>query len=184
MLGRDEALELIESKTPGRHMVNHALQTEAVMRALAEHKGEDPELWGVTGLLHDLDFPETKDNPERHGPDAAKELEGKLPDEALRAIVAHNEECTNVPAESEFDFALRSAESVTGLISAAALVRPSGMEGMKPKSLKKKMKDKSFAANVNRERIRECEKIGVELSEFLTLSITAMTGIAEETGLG
>jgi hypothetical protein len=184
MLSRDEALELIRSKQPEEHMVNHALQTEAIMRALAEDKGADPDLWGLTGLLHDLDFPETKDEPECHGPEAARELEGKLPDEALHAIVAHNEECTNVHAASDFDFALRAAESVTGLISAAALVRPDRMEGMKPKSLKKKMKDKSFAAKVDRERIRECEKIGMELSDFLALSIAAMAGVADETGIG
>jgi hypothetical protein len=176
-------MELIRSKNPEAHMVNHAVQTEAIMRALAEKKGADSELWGITGLLHDLDFPQTQDKPECHGPDAAKELEGKLPDEALHAIVAHNEECTGVKAESEFDYALRAAESVTGLVSAAALVRPTRMEGMKPKSLKKKMKDKSFAAKVNRERIRECEKLGMDLSEFLALSISAMNGVAGETGI-
>jgi len=184
MVDRNEALALIRAKNPEPHMINHAVQSEAIMRALAEHKGQDPELWGITGLLHDLDFPETKDKPECHGPDAVKELDGKLPPEALHAIVAHNEECTGVKAENDFDFALRAAESVTGLISAAALVRPTRMEGMKAKSLKKKMKDKSFAAAVNRERIRECEKIGLELGDFLTLSITAMAGVAKETGIG
>lgn len=184
MLDRAEAMDLIRSKNPEPHMVNHAVQTEAIMRALAGTRDTDPDLWGVTGLLHDLDYPYTQEKPECHGPEAAKELEGKLPDEALHAIVAHNEECTGVKAENEFDYALRAAESVTGLISAAALVRPTRMEGMKPKSLKKKMKDKSFAAKVNRERIRECEKFGMDLSEFLALSITAMNGVAEETGIG
>jgi hypothetical protein len=86
-------------------------------------------------------------------------------------------------AQSTFDYALRCAETVTGLISANALVRPEGMEDMKPKSLKKKMKDKSFAANVDRERIRECEKIGLELGEFFQIAILAMQDIASEVGL-
>lgn len=184
MIHREEALSLILAKNPEKHMVNHAVQTEAIMRALAGRQGADPELWGVTGLLHDLDFPETKNEPERHGPEAVKELDGKLPAEALHAIVAHNEECTGIKAENDFDFALRAAESVTGLISAAALVRPTRMQGMQAKSLKKKMKDKSFAAAVNRERIRECEKLGMELGDFLTLSVAAMTEVAEETGIG
>ena len=183
MISRDEALALVKGKNPEQHMVNHALQTEAIMRALAERLGHDPALWGVTGLLHDLDFPLTKATPERHGVQAREELGGRLPEEALHAIVSHNEECTGVAAETAFDFALRAGETVTGLIMTAALVRPTRMEGMAPKGLKKKMKDKSFAAAVNRDRIRECEKLGLTLDEFLTLSIEAMTPIAAETGI-
>lgn len=183
MLSREDALQLVKSQNPEPHLVNHALQSEAIMRALAEKLGHDADLWGVTGLLHDLDFPNTKDNPARHGLDAAEMLEGKLPPEAVTAIVAHNEEHTGVKAASAFDYALRAAESATGLISAAALVRPTRMEGMKPKSLKKKMKDKSFAAAVDRERIRECEKLDMDLGEFFLIAIPAMAGVAEETGL-
>jgi len=183
MLSRDDALALVASKNPEPHMVNHALQSEAIMRALAERLGHDPDLWGVTGLLHDLDFPLTKSTPDQHGVRAREELAGKLPEEALHAIVSHNEECTGVAAASPFDFALRAAETTTGLVMTAALVRPTRMEGMEPKSLKKKMKDKSFAAAVSRERIRECEKLGLTLDEFLALAIAAMTPIAAETGI-
>lgn len=184
MLSRDEALELVKAQHPEPHLVHHAVQTEAIMRALAERLGRDPELWGVTGLLHDLDYPATKDNPARHGLDAVELLAGKMPDEALHAIAAHNQECTGVPAESDFDFALRAAETATGLISAAALVRPTRMEGMQPKGLKKKMKDKSFAAAVNRERIHECARLGMELGDFFLLAIPAMATVADETGIG
>ena len=183
MLSRDEALALVRSKNPEPHMVNHALQSEAIMRALAQRLGRDPEVWGRAGLLHDLDFPLTRDTPERHGLEARAELAGRLPEEALHAIAAHNEECTGVAAAGDFDFALRAAETATGLVMAAALVRPTRMEGMEPKSLKKKMKDKSFAAAVSRERIRECEKLGLTLDEFLALAIAAMTPIAAETGI-
>lgn len=183
MLTHDEALELVKSRNPEPHLVNHALQTEAIMRALAAELDQDAELWGVTGLLHDLDYPDTKDNPARHGLDAVDALTGKMPDDALQSIAAHNEEYTGVAAANPFDYALRAAESATGLISAAALVRPTKMEGMKPKSLKKKMKDKAFAAAVSRERIRECEKLGLDLGAFFLLAIPAMADVAEETGL-
>lgn len=184
MLSRDQALELVKSQNPEPHLVNHAVQTEAIMRTLALKLGHDPELWGVTGLLHDLDYPRTKDNPARHGLDAAEMLQGRMPDDALHAIVAHNEEYTQVAAASPFDFALRAAESATGLIATAALVRPTRMEGMQPKSLTKKMKDKAFAASVSRERIRECEKLGMELAEFFQLAIPAMAEVASQTGIG
>lgn len=182
MLTRDEAFALLTEKVDEPQQISHAIETEAVMRALAAKLERDQELWGITGLLHDLDYGTTKDNPARHGLDAAELLDGKLPQEAVFAIKAHNEVNGTTPA-SEFDFALRCGETVTGLIHTNALVRPTRMEGMKPKSLKKKMKDKAFAAAVNRDIIRECEKIGLELGEFFQLSIKAISGVAGEVGL-
>ncbi|SKA63929.1 HD domain-containing protein [Desulfobaculum bizertense] len=182
MISRDEAYQMVKESNPPS-LLHHAEQTEAVMRALAKHFNEDVELWGITGLLHDLDYPQTKDELKAHGAKSREMLEGKLPEDALYAIVAHNSEYTEVDPKSHFDYALRAGETVTGLITAAALVRPNRMEGMKPKSLKKKMKDKSFAASVDRDRIRECDKLDMELAEFLQLSIDAITGVAAETGL-
>lgn len=175
MVNREEALALLREYKADPHMLQHALSSEAVMRALARHFGEDEELWGLAGLLHDVDYPLTKDNPAEHGLRAMELLAGKLPQEALDAIKAHNSECTGAEPASRMDYALRCAETITGLVSAAALMRPTGMEGMQVKSLKKKMKDKAFAASVNRERIRECENMGMPLDEFLALSIVAMT---------
>ena len=106
-----------------------------------------------------------------------------LPAEALHAIAAHNDEHTGVAPQTPFDFALRAAESVTGIISANALVRPDRMRDMSPKSVKKKMKDKAFAANVRRANILECDQAGIPLDVFLTLAIAAMAGVAAETGL-
>ncbi len=183
MITRDDALALLAASKPEPHLLHHALETEAIMRGLARRLGRDEELWGLTGLLHDLDFPRTKDTPERHGLEAMAALEGKLPAEALHAIRAHNGERTGTAPETELDYALRSAETVTGRVAANALVRPTKMVGMKPKSLKKKMKEKAFAANVNRETIRECEKIGVELGELFQISIEALTPIADQVGL-
>ncbi|MDL2267432.1 HDIG domain-containing protein [Desulfovibrio sp. OttesenSCG-928-G15] len=175
MITHEEALALIEKLTPEPHMQQHAIASEQVMRALAEHFGENADLWGLTGLLHDVDYSTTKDCPEKHGLEALTILAGKLPDEALYAIAAHNSECTGKEPASRLDYSLRAAETVTGLVKAAALMRPTGMEGMEPKSLKKKMKDKAFAASVSREHIRECEKAGLGLDEFLALSIKAMS---------
>ncbi len=184
MISRQDAYALLLEHNSEQHLIHHALEAEAVMRGLAEKLGGDPELWGVTGLLHDLDYSKTKDNTARHGLDTAEMLDGRLPEEALYAIKAHNEECTGVKAESQFDFALRAGESVTGLVHANALVRPTGMEGMKAKSLKKKMKEKAFAASVDRERIREYEKIGLEAGDFFTIAIQAIDGIKGQVGLG
>lgn len=181
MISREEAWNLLNDSAP-EHLLVHALEAEAVMRALAERLGHDTDLWGLTGLLHDLDYPQTKDAPEQHGLITADLLHGKLPDEAIAAIKRHNERNGHVP-ETVFDFALRCGETVTGLVHTAALVRPTRMQGMKAKSLKKKMKDKAFAASVSRENIKECEKLGLELGDFLTLAIRAMTSVAGDTGL-
>lgn len=184
MIERQSALALLaEQKTPPS-LLQHALASEAIMRVLAQHFGENEDLWGLTGLLHDLDYPATAGNASRHGLDTAEMLAGQLPDEALTAIRAHNAEMNGAagPA-SRFDYALRCGETVTGLISAAALMRPTGMEGMEVKSIKKKMKDKAFAASVCRDNIRQCAEAGLELDAFLALSIEAMRAHAAELGL-
>ncbi len=183
MITRDEAFALLAKHVPEPALQAHCLESEAVLRALAARLGHDVEVWGLTGLLHDLDYATTKDSPARHGLDSADLLTGKLPDEAVQAIRAHNAEHTNVAPASPLDFALRCGETVTGLIHANALVRPARMDGMDAKSLKKKMKDKAFAASVNRETIGECQKLGLEQAEFFTLAIGAIAGIAGEVGL-
>ncbi len=183
MMDREAALELLHEPGPEPHLVQHGLAAEAVMRALARHFGEDEDMWGLTGLLHDWDYPLTAASPERHGLVTAEKLEGSLPPEALQAIRAHNAECNGSRVEGRFDVALRCGETVTGLISAAALVRPTGIEGMQVSSLKKKMKDKAFAASVNREIIRQCADMDMTLEDFLALAIEAMSGKAAELGL-
>lgn len=183
MLSREQALDLLLAQGQEQHMVHHALETEAVMRGLAKRLGEDEELWGITGLLHDLDYHETKDIPEEHALRSASMLDGQLPDEALQAIRAHNGERNGVMPSARFDYALRCAETVTGLVSAAALVRPTKLDGLGAKSLKKKMKDKAFAAAVNREIIRECDQLGLALDEFLEGSVASVAAIADQVGL-
>lgn len=185
MLTRDDALHLLKAQNPDQSLFNHSQASEAVMAALAaRHAPNDANLWALTGLLHDLDFPHTKDDPARHGPMAVELLGDGLPQAALHAILAHNEEYTGVSPQTPLDYALRCSEAVTGLIFANALVRPDGMQGMTAKSLKKKMKDKAFAANVSRERIKECEELGISLDYFLALSIEALSQMACRVGIG
>lgn len=179
MMTRDEALAMLGAHGFTDSLLKHSLASEAVLEALAVRLGADPALWGLTGLLHDLDYPETEANPARHGLNSAQELADALPEEALQAIRSHNGECNGCQPSSQFDYALRCGETVTGLISAAALMRPTGYEGMSVKSIKKKMKDKAFAASVNRENIKECAKAGIELDDFLLLAISAMAQQAD-----
>ncbi|NDV19809.1 HD domain-containing protein [Pseudodesulfovibrio sp. JC047] len=184
MITREEAWTLLKAHNTETSLINHALESEAVMRGLATKLGEDADLWGITGLLHDLDYAVTKHTHDRHGLDSVDMLEGKLPDEALAAIRRHAAEMNGAEApETTLDYALRCGETVTGLVHAGALVRPTKIEGMKTKSLKKKMKDKAFAASVNRDCIRECDKIGLELGDFLQIAITSVTAIAPQVGL-
>lgn len=174
IISRADALALLQSRGATESLMRHALAAEAVMRALAEKLGHDAELWGRTGLLHDLDYPETETEPARHGLMTAELLAEHLPCEALQAIRAHNGGMNGQAPATVFDYALRCGETVTGLISAAALMRPTRYEGMAVKSIKKKMKDKAFAASVSRDNIRECEQAGVPLDDFLALAIDAM----------
>ncbi|WP_319466680.1 HD domain-containing protein [uncultured Pseudodesulfovibrio sp.] len=184
MISRNDAFELLKAHNTEANLINHALESEAVMRGLAARLDQDAELWGITGLLHDLDYATTKENDTRHGLDTVELLKGKLPDEALDAIKRHAYEMNGAgEPRTDFDFALRCGETVTGLVHAGALVRPTKIDGMKPKSLKKKMKDKAFAASVNRDAIRECDKIGLELGEFLQIAINSVSEIAPEVGL-
>lgn len=183
MITRDDALDMLKKNLPEENLFKHCLATEAVLRELALNLGEDKDIWGLTGLMHDLDYTITADNSEMHGIKSAEMLEGKLPDESIKAIRLHAAEMNQSGhPQAKLDYALRCGETVTGLIMAAGLVRPNGLEGMKPKSLKKKIKDKAFAASVNRETIKEYENIGLDLNTFLTVSITAMQSIAEELG--
>lgn len=182
MLDREEAIFLLKAQEINSNLFNHLLQTEAVMHNLALQLEKDLDLWSLTGLLHDLDYMQI-DDASRHGLLSAEMLSGKLPEEGIYAIKAHNAELNHTPPQSTLDYALRCGETVTGLISANALVRPQGILDMKPSSLKKKMKDKSFAANVDRAKVRECENIGLQLDEFLSISISALEEIADQAGL-
>lgn len=183
-MDRAEAWELLNQQVKTDYLIKHSLATEAIMRALAKKLGHDEDLWGITGLLHDLDFDQTADQPERHALVAAEMLAGKLDDEAVMAIKRHNAGPLGLTRETEFDLALTAAETITGLIVATTLVYPDKkLASVKPKSVTKRMKEKAFAAKVNRDHIRLCEQFGLPLPEFAALSVEAMREIADDLGL-
>jgi len=181
---RDEVLDSISVNVENENLIKHMLATEAIMRALARRLGEDEEEWGLTGLLHDIDMELTEGDMKIHstlGADLARELGAS---EAMaHAILCHNE-THGIPLETKLDKALYCADPLTGLVIAAALVRPDKkLAGVETKSLRKKFKEKSFAAGASREQIAQCTEIGLELDEFLELGLKAMKGIADELGL-
>lgn len=180
-MNRESALALLKENMKTGTLLMHSLETEAVLREIAADKGQDVDQWGIAGLLHDVDFEETKDTPEIHGKRALEILaDTDLEEEVLHAIVAHNGEMTGVKRESDLDYALAAGETITGLIVASILVRPDrDAANAKVKSIRKKFKDKAFARNVRREVILECEKLGYELPDFIALSLKAFVGMGK-----
>ena len=181
---RDEALDSITANIENENTIKHMLATEAIMRTLARRFGEDEEEWGLTGLLHDIDMELTEGDMHIHstlGADLVRELGAS---EAMaHAILCHNE-THGIPRETKLDKALCCADPLTGLIIAAALVRPDKkLAGVEARSVRKRFREKSFAAGANREQIAQCTELGLELDEFLALGLEAMKEIADDLGL-
>jgi len=181
---REEALDSVRANIENKNTLKHMLATEAIMRALAKRFGEDEEEWGLAGLLHDIDLELTEGDMSTHsrlGADLARELGAS---EAMaHAILCHNQ-AHGIPLETRLDKALYCADPLTGLITAAALVRPDKkLAGVEAKSVGKRFKEKSFAAGANREQIARCSDLGLELDEFLVLGLEAMKKIAPSLGL-
>jgi len=185
-MDRKQAEELLHQYIKDEKMLYHCYASEAVMRATARKLGRDEEKWGIAGLLHDIDAEITDKEPERHALEAVPILrEQGLEEDMLDAIKMHNEEATGKERTKEFQHALAAGETITGLIYATALVYPDRkIQSVKPKSIRKRMKEKAFAASVNRDTIRECEQIGIPLDEFIDLSLNAMKEIDNKIGLG
>ncbi len=181
---REEALDSIKANVENGNLIKHMLATEAIMRALARRFGEDEEEWGLTGLLHDIDVELTEGDMTSHsklGADLAREL--GVSETMAHAILCHNEG-HGVSRETKLDKTLFCTDPLTGLLTAAALVRPDKkLAALEAKSVKKKFKEKSFAAGANREQIALCSEIGLELDEFIELGLEAMKGIAADLGL-
>jgi putative nucleotidyltransferase with HDIG domain len=181
---RAPVLAEVEAHVANENLRRHMLATEAIMRALASRLGEDPDVWGLAGLGHDLDAEETEDDMTRHGAAAAETLRALgLPEEAVHAVAAHNPD-TGVAATEHIDVALIAADQLSGLITAAALVRPDkDLAGVKVKSVRKRYREGAFARGVDRESIGRCAELGLELDDFFALGLEAMQGIAPELGL-
>ncbi len=183
---RDRALELLRENIHNEKMIHHCLASEAVLRALAVRLGEDPDRWGLAGLLHDIDVEVTNADPGVHALEGARMLEQYgLDSEIVEAVLLHNEHAARGRKRYKpLHHALAAGETITGLITATALVYPDKkLAGVKPKSITKRMKEKAFAASVNRDTIMECEKLGISLPDFVECSLIAMKEVAPEIGL-
>ena len=183
-MDRREALESVKENVENKNLIKHMLATEAIMRALAVRLGGDENEWGLAGLLHDIDVELTEGDMNSHsrlGADLARDLGAS---EAIAdAILCHNDKHGIAP-ETLMEKALFCADPLTGLITAAVLVRPDKkIDGLEANSVRKRFKEKSFAAGASREQIARCADIGLELDEFIVIGLTAMKGIAEDLGL-
>jgi putative nucleotidyltransferase with HDIG domain len=182
-MDRVEALAMVKEYVHNENLIRHMLAVEAAMRFYAEKFGEEVEVWGVTGLLHDFDW-EIHPNLEQHPQEGASILaERGVPAEIVRAILSHADH-TGVPRQTLMERALLACDEITGLITAVALVRPSrSLHDLEVKSVKKKWKDRAFAAGANREEIaKAAEEFGVELWDHVGNVILAMRGVAAELG--
>lgn len=178
----DQAYQLVKSKLTNKNLFKHVLAVEAVMIALAEHFGQDVVKWGLAGLLHDLDYEETVNQPERH----TLVTEGILRDydideDIITAIKCHNDKA---PRESLMSRAIYAADPVTGLLVAAVLMHPDKkLKSIDVPFIMRRFKEKRFAAGANRGQIKTCQDFGLELEKFLGIALKAMQGIDKELGL-
>ncbi len=182
---REQAWQLVQDKVKGAFLRNHLLASEAIMRALARHFGEDEELWGLAGLVHDIDWEITENEPKQHGLVGADWLtQTGFPTEIANAVKVHNH-LTGLEPKTLLEKSLWCAEELTGLIAACALVQPDKkLASVKPSSVRKKFKDKAFAAGVNREIILKCqEMIGLSLDELIDIELKAMQAMANDLGM-
>lgn len=190
-LNKAQADQLVNKYITAPVTKYHLLESEAIMRALAKHSGENEEGWGIIGLLHDIDWDLTKANPKQHlakAPDILKQAGAS--DELIDAIVSHGygQPACGAPQgkqrESKLEHALAAAETLTGLIVASALVQPDKkLSSVSLPSLLKKFKSKGFAANCNRKIIKEGEQLGLTLEQFLDIGLKALQSIADKIGL-
>ena len=179
---REEALALVQQHLKNKNLVKHSLAVEACMKAVASHLNQDEEMWGLAGILHDLDYELTEKSPELHTTETVKILEnlGVHP-QVIHTIQAH---AGKVVCENDMDWAIYAIDPLTGLIIAATLMHPTKkLKEIDLDFLKRRYKEKSFARGAKREEIEECRNIGLELDQFLSLCLSAMQGIDRDLGL-
>jgi putative nucleotidyltransferase with HDIG domain len=181
-MDRQQAYELAKSKFSNKNLFKHVLAVEAVMMGLAEHFDEDQEKWGLAGLLHDLDYEQTMNDPDRHTIVTEQMLQDyHLDPEIIEAIKCHNDKA---PRTRLMGKAIYAADPVTGLTVAAALMHPDKkLKSIDVPFIMRRFKEKRFAAGANREQIKTCEDFGMSLEEFLGIALTSMQGIDGELGL-
>ncbi len=178
----DDAKEILKEYVTNKNLVKHMVATEACMKRLARHLGEDEDRWALAGLLHDIDYEKTKEDPSKHGIISAEILrEHGIEDEILDAIIAHS---GNSERRSRMDHALYAVDPLTGLIVACALMHPDRkLASLDKEFVMRRFKEKRFAQGADRDQIKKCEELGLSLEEFVDLCLAAMTGVASELGL-
>jgi putative nucleotidyltransferase with HDIG domain len=181
---RAEAEKLLHHHLKNKNLIKHSLAVEAVMKGLAGHLEENQELWGIAGLVHDIDYDSTKDDMAKHSLEGARILEENgFSEELVYAVKVHNH-AHGLPRKSLLDKALYAADPVTGLITAGALIlREKKLCSVDVPFLIKRFAEKSFARGANRETILSCTELGLNLDEFLAISLLAMQEISQELGL-
>ncbi len=180
---RTQAWDTLTRHTKSEPLLRHALAVEAAVRWYARHFGEDEELWGVAALLHDFDY-EMHPTLDKHPQDGAPLLrEEGYPEEIVETVLSHAEHL-NLPRDTQLKKTLFACDELCGFIHACGLVRPDGIASLEPKSVRKKLRQPSFAAGVNREEVtRGAEELGVDLDQHIANVIEAMRPIASELGL-
>jgi len=181
-MNREKALNILMQYTESESLLKHAFAVEAAMAAYAEQYGEDAELWRVTGLLHDFDY---EKYPDEHPMRGSKILAESGVSEDVRTAILGHADFTGVPRETRLAKTLYAVDELAGFITAVTLVRPTkALSEVKVKSVKKKLKDKNFAAKVNREDIRKgAEELGVDFDTHVLFVISAMSRVADQLGL-
>lgn len=181
---RTEALQLVKKHVKNKNLIKHMIATEAVMGALAEHFSEDVAAWRLAGLIHDLDYDKTADDPNQHGLLTVQMLQVlDFPETIIQAVRAHNE-ALGYPRISLLDKALYAADPVTGLIVAAALIHPEKkLSAIDTQFVLNRFGEKHFARGANREQIQACSELGMELEAFVSISLKAMQEASGELGL-
>lgn len=185
MINRSDALNILKENIQNENLTKHCFAVEAIMRALAQHFGEDEEKWALAGLLHDIDYEKTKDEPKQHSLLGAKMLEDfGIDKDVCRAVKVHNSAHRILP-ENLMEKALFTVDPLSGLIVAATLVLPSKkIADLTPENVLHRFKEKSFARGANREIIKKCEEyLNLSLEEFVKISLGAMQKIASDLGL-
>jgi len=179
---RDEALDLVKKHLKNKNLVKHSLAVEACMKAMAARLGQDAETWGLAGVLHDLDYELTEKSPELHTSETVKILAGLgTAPEIIQAVKAH---AGKSPCQSAMDWAIYAIDPLTGLIIAAALMHPAKkLKSIDLEFVKRRYKEKSFAKGARREEIEESRNLGLDLDEFISISLAAMQGIDQDLGL-
>jgi len=182
---RKEILELVKKNVTNKNLFNHCLAVEAIMGAAARELNiADGQKWTIAGLVHDIDYESTANDPEKHSLIGADMLKDKgFGEDIVYAVRAHNG-MHGLPLKSKMDTALYAADPLSGLIVAAALIRPEKkIRALNTQSVLKRFKEKAFARGVSREQIKKCEALGLTLEEFIDISLSAMQKVDKELGL-